>query len=235
MWSPAIGLSVRHRQTRTNGASLRFTFSLHLRMVEVSSLTTISIHVRHGPFSFWICFFTMASKARSGVNRPVLWRKSWRKRKRGGRMTDGKRRQVRHLVSPRAVRQKLPERRCANRRQSQSFLYCSSALTGAQTAVSPHLSLPGNFCRSKPERSGRWGLLEEHSLHGASLCSVQMDSIKYSGWKPVRLLIMTRSRHDGKISILWGKYVGCNRSICVNSGIIEIICMVKIPSGGVNL
>lgn len=41
-------------------------------MVEVSSLTTISIHFRHGPFSFWICFFTMASKARSGVNSPVL-------------------------------------------------------------------------------------------------------------------------------------------------------------------
>lgn len=41
-------------------------------MVKVSSLTTISIHFRVGSFSFWICFFTMASKARSGVKSPVL-------------------------------------------------------------------------------------------------------------------------------------------------------------------
>ena len=41
-------------------------------MVKVSSLTTISIHFSVGSFSFWICFFTMASKARSGVKSPVL-------------------------------------------------------------------------------------------------------------------------------------------------------------------
>lgn len=32
----------------------------------------MSTHLRHGPLSFTICFFTMASKAISGVNRPVL-------------------------------------------------------------------------------------------------------------------------------------------------------------------
>lgn len=41
-------------------------------MVDVSSLTTISTHFRLGSFNFCTCFFTMASKARSGVKRPVL-------------------------------------------------------------------------------------------------------------------------------------------------------------------
>lgn len=49
-----------------------FTFSLHFLMVDVSSLTTISTHFRLGSFNFCTCFFTMASKARSGVKRPVL-------------------------------------------------------------------------------------------------------------------------------------------------------------------
>lgn len=41
-------------------------------MVVVSSLTTISTHLILGSLSFCTCFFTVASKARSGVKRPVL-------------------------------------------------------------------------------------------------------------------------------------------------------------------
>lgn len=48
------------------------TFSLHFLMVVVSSLTTISTHLILGSLSFCTCFFTVASKARSGVKRPVL-------------------------------------------------------------------------------------------------------------------------------------------------------------------
>lgn len=48
------------------------TFSLHFLMVAVSSLTTISTHLILGSLSFCTCFFTVASKARSGVKRPVL-------------------------------------------------------------------------------------------------------------------------------------------------------------------
>lgn len=33
---------------------------------------TRSMHFTQGSFSLMICFFTMASNARSGVNRPVL-------------------------------------------------------------------------------------------------------------------------------------------------------------------
>ena len=38
----------------------------------MSSWMTRSMHLMHGSFSFTICFFTMASKAMSGVNNPVL-------------------------------------------------------------------------------------------------------------------------------------------------------------------
>lgn len=48
------------------------TFSVHFLMRVLSSDTTRSTHFRLGSFSFRICFFTMASKARSGVNSPVL-------------------------------------------------------------------------------------------------------------------------------------------------------------------
>lgn len=51
---------------------LLFTFSVHFLTREVSSDRTRSTHFRQGSFSLMICFFTMASKARSGVNRPVL-------------------------------------------------------------------------------------------------------------------------------------------------------------------
>ena len=44
----------------------------HWRTVLMSSWITMSTHFTHGSFSFTTCFFTMASKAMSGVNRPVL-------------------------------------------------------------------------------------------------------------------------------------------------------------------
>lgn len=50
----------------------RFTFSVHFLIRAASSVRTRSTHFRHGSFSLTICFFTMASNARSGVNRPVL-------------------------------------------------------------------------------------------------------------------------------------------------------------------
>lgn len=54
-------------------------------MVDVSSLTTISTHFRLGSFNFCTCFFTMASKARSGVKRPVLHSKGQGRKKQQGR------------------------------------------------------------------------------------------------------------------------------------------------------
>ena len=49
------------------------TFSAHSLTTLVSSVTTISVHFNDGSFNFFICFFTIVSKAMSGVNRPVLW------------------------------------------------------------------------------------------------------------------------------------------------------------------
>lgn len=48
------------------------TLLVHCLNVLMSSWMTRSIHFRQGSFSLMICFFTMASNARSGVNRPVL-------------------------------------------------------------------------------------------------------------------------------------------------------------------
>ena len=45
---------------------------MHWCTVLMSSSVTISTHLRQGPLSLIICFFTMASNAKSGVNRPVL-------------------------------------------------------------------------------------------------------------------------------------------------------------------
>lgn len=63
-------------------------------MVDVSSLTTISTHLILGSLSFCTCFFTVASKARSGVKRPVLHpgrRRGWRRSGHGrvGRQAEG--------------------------------------------------------------------------------------------------------------------------------------------------
>lgn len=48
------------------------TLLVHCLTVLMSSWMTRSIHLRQGVFSLTICFFTMASNARSGVNSPVL-------------------------------------------------------------------------------------------------------------------------------------------------------------------
>lgn len=48
------------------------TLLVHCLTVLMSSWMTMSMHFRQGSFSLMICFFTMASNARSGVNRPVL-------------------------------------------------------------------------------------------------------------------------------------------------------------------
>lgn len=48
------------------------TFSAHFLMTVASSETTRSTHFKLGSLSFTICFFTMASKAISGVKSPVL-------------------------------------------------------------------------------------------------------------------------------------------------------------------
>lgn len=58
------------------------TLLVHCLTVLMSSWMTRSMHFRQGSFSLMICFFTMASNARSGVNRPVLkgihTRHTWR-------------------------------------------------------------------------------------------------------------------------------------------------------------
>lgn len=48
------------------------TLLRHWYKVVISSSATMSTSLMHGAFSFIICFFTMVSKAMSGVNRPVL-------------------------------------------------------------------------------------------------------------------------------------------------------------------
>lgn len=53
------------------GASL-VTLIAHFMMSAVSSDTTRSTHLRLGSLSLRICFFTIASNARSGVKSPVL-------------------------------------------------------------------------------------------------------------------------------------------------------------------
>lgn len=48
------------------------TLTAHFMTSAVSSDTTRSTHLRLGSLSLRICFLTIASKARSGVNSPVL-------------------------------------------------------------------------------------------------------------------------------------------------------------------
>lgn len=54
---------------------------MHCLTVAMSSWMTTSTHLIHGPLSFTICFLTMASNARSGVNKPVLDKKKTRKKR----------------------------------------------------------------------------------------------------------------------------------------------------------
>lgn len=60
---------------RVEGASSMpplVTFLVHCLTVLINSEMTISTHFRHGSLIFFTCFFTMVSKAMSGVKRPVL-------------------------------------------------------------------------------------------------------------------------------------------------------------------
>lgn len=58
-------------------------------MVDVSSLTTMSTHLILGSLSFCTCFFTVASKARSGVKRPVLHPRRRERREQEGEQPGG--------------------------------------------------------------------------------------------------------------------------------------------------
>lgn len=55
------------------------TFLVHCLTVLISSEITMSTHLRHGSRIFFTCFFTMVSKAMSGVNSPVLNARSGRR------------------------------------------------------------------------------------------------------------------------------------------------------------
>lgn len=48
------------------------TFLVHCLTVLINSEMTMSTHFRQGSLIFFTCFFTMVSKAMSGVKRPVL-------------------------------------------------------------------------------------------------------------------------------------------------------------------
>lgn len=54
------------------GPGHRVTFLVHCLTVLISSEITMSTHLRHGSRIFFTCFFTMVSKAMSGVKSPVL-------------------------------------------------------------------------------------------------------------------------------------------------------------------
>lgn len=57
----------------------RVTFLVHCLTVLISSEITMSTHLRHGSRIFFTCFFTMVSKAMSGVKSPVLNARSGRR------------------------------------------------------------------------------------------------------------------------------------------------------------
>lgn len=61
------------------GQGLPVTFLVHCLTVLISSEITMSTHLRHGSRIFFTCFFTMVSKAMSGVNSPVLNARSRRR------------------------------------------------------------------------------------------------------------------------------------------------------------
>lgn len=61
------------------GPGLRVTFLVHCLTVLISSEITMSTHLRHGSRIFFTCFFTMVSKAMSGVKSPVLNARSGRR------------------------------------------------------------------------------------------------------------------------------------------------------------
>ena len=64
------------------------TLLVHCLTVLMSSWMTRSMHFTQGSFSLMICFFTMASNARSGVKRPVLKDIETRQTQRQGGQTE---------------------------------------------------------------------------------------------------------------------------------------------------
>lgn len=61
------------------GLGRQVTFLVHCLTVLISSEITMSTHLRHGSRIFFTCFFTMVSKAMSGVKSPVLNTQSGRR------------------------------------------------------------------------------------------------------------------------------------------------------------
>lgn len=58
--------------TRWKVKQFKLTFLVHFLTVLINSCITRSTLFKEGPFSFTICFLTIASNAMSGVNNPVL-------------------------------------------------------------------------------------------------------------------------------------------------------------------
>lgn len=75
MW----GLAEQCRKGWGGLGGLPVTFLVHCLTVLISSEITMSTHLRHGSRIFFTCFFTMVSKAMSGVNSPVLNARSRRR------------------------------------------------------------------------------------------------------------------------------------------------------------
>lgn len=65
------------------------TFLVHCLTVLINSEMTMSTHFRQGSLIFFTCFFTMVSKAMSGVKRPVLNTQGGDKRRQEGEKGQG--------------------------------------------------------------------------------------------------------------------------------------------------
>lgn len=71
------------------------TFLVHCLTVLINSEMTMSTHFRQGSLIFFTCFFTMVSKAMSGVKRPVLNTQGGDKTRQEGEKGQGER----HIVT----------------------------------------------------------------------------------------------------------------------------------------
>jgi len=103
--SAAAGKSLPRRQCcaaaseRVEGASSMLplvTFLVHCLTVLINSEMTMSTHFRQGSLIFFTCFFTMVSKAMSGVKRPVLNTQGGDKTRQEGEKGQGERHSVTH-------------------------------------------------------------------------------------------------------------------------------------------
>lgn len=108
------------------------TLLAHFLTSVVSSVTTMSTHFRLGAFSLRICFFTMASKARSGVNSPVLRERSGKREKvsrrrgdREGKRERGKKKRRRKLL---VINHLSTDRHLDQSKKRQAVVFTSSLL-----------------------------------------------------------------------------------------------------------